>query len=175
VISMFSIRAAREGDADAISHVHVQSWRTTYTGVVPAAYLAGLDETERAALWREWLTRDIQVFVAEVDGEIVGFVSGGSLREPLQDYDAELFAIYLLKQAQGRGIGTALLRALAESLNGKGFHSMAVWVLESNAYSHFYERSGAVRLLLKEIEVGGAMLPVVAYGWPDLKAVASAS
>jgi L-amino acid N-acyltransferase YncA len=163
-----------EQDAAAISHVHVQSWRTTYTGIVPAVYLAGLDETERVTLWREWLTRDIQVFVADLDGEIVGFVSGGSLREPLQDYDAELFAIYLLQQAQGRGIGTALLRALAESLNAKGFKSMAVWVLENNSSSHFYERSGAVPLLSKEIEVGGAMLPVLAYGWPDLKAIALA-
>jgi hypothetical protein len=52
---------------------------------------------------------------------------------------------------------------------------MAAWVLEGNSSSHFYEWSGAVRLLSKEIEVGGAMLPVVAYGWPDLEVVASAS
>jgi L-amino acid N-acyltransferase YncA len=172
---MVSVRAATEQDAGAISHVHVESWRTTYAGIVPDAYLAGLDETKGMLQWREWLTRDIQVFVAEVDGEVVGFVSGGSMREPLQDYDAELFAIYLLKQAQRRGVGTALLKALAESLNTKGFKSMAAWVLEGNSSSHFYERSGAVRLLSKEIEVGGVMLPVVAYGWPDLEVVASAS
>jgi L-amino acid N-acyltransferase YncA len=171
---MISVRAAMEQDADAISHVHVESWRTTYTGIVADAYLAGLDETKGAALWREWLTRDIQVLVVEVNGEVVGFVSGGSMREPLQDYDAELFAIYLLKSSQRLGIGTALLKTLAESLNAKGFKSMAAWVLEGNSSSHFYERSGAVRLLSKEIEVGGVMLPVVAYGWPDLEAVAVA-
>jgi L-amino acid N-acyltransferase YncA len=170
---MVSVRTAMERDASAISHVHVESWRTTYAGIVPDEYLAGLDESERAVLWREWLTREVQVFVAELDGEIVGFVGGGALREPLQDYDAELFAIYLLKQAQRRGIGTALLKTLAESLNAKGFKSMAAWVLEGNSSSHFYEMSGAVRLLSKEIEVGGAMLPVVAYGWPDLQAVAA--
>jgi hypothetical protein len=64
---MVSVRAATEQDAGAISHVHVQSWRTTYTGVVPEAYLDGLNETERVPLWREWLTRDIQVFVADSD------------------------------------------------------------------------------------------------------------
>jgi L-amino acid N-acyltransferase YncA len=171
---MVSVRAATEQNAGAISHVHVESWRTTYAGIVSDAYLAGLDETKGAALWREWLTRDIQVFVAEVNGEVVGFVSGGSMREPLQDYDAELFAIYLLKSAQRLRIGTALLKALAESLNAEGFKSMAAWVLEGNSSSHFYERSGAVRLLSKEIEVGGVMLPVVAYGWPDLEVVALA-
>lgn len=171
---MVSVRTAVEQDSGAISHVHVESWRTTYAGIVPNEYLAGLDESERAVLWRDWLTRDVRVFVAELDGEIVGFVGGGALREPLQDYDAELFAIYLLKQAQRRGIGAALLKTLAESLNAKGFKSMAAWVLEGNSSSHFYERSGAVRLLSKEIEVGSAMLPVVAYGWPNLEAVALA-
>jgi L-amino acid N-acyltransferase YncA len=172
---MVSVRAAMDQDAGAISHVHVQSWRTTYIGMVPESYLAGLDETKGVLQWREWLTRDVPVLVAEVDGEIVGFVSGGSMREPLQDYDAELFAIYLLKQVQRRGIGTALVKALAKSLNAKGFKRMAAWVLEGNSSSHFYERSGAVRLLSKKIEVGGAMLPVVAYGWLDLEVVASGS
>jgi GNAT superfamily N-acetyltransferase len=171
---MVSVRVATEQDADAIAHVHVQSWRTTYTGIVPKAYLDSLNEAERVPLWREWLTRDIQVFVADLDGEIVGFISGGAVREPLQDCDAELFAIYLLERAQGRGIGTALLEALAESLKAKGFRSMAVWVLESNTSSHFYERSGALPISSKEVEIGGAMLPVLAYGWPDLAAIGSA-
>lgn len=172
---MVSVRAATGQDADAIAHVHVESWRTTYKGIVPDAYLAGLNETERAALWRDWLTRDVEVFVAELDGAVVAFISGGAVREPLEEYDAELFAIYLLEHAQSRGIGRALLSALAESLGARGFRSMAVWVLESNASSHFYERSGAVPIQSKEIEIGGAVLPVLAYGWPDLRAIASVS
>jgi|SRR5271166_210145 len=109
---MFSIRAATEYDAVAISRVHVQSWRTTYAGIVPDEYLATLNEAERVPLWREWLARDIRVYIADLDGEIVGFVSGGAIREPVQTYDAELYAIYLLKQAQRQGIGTALFKDL---------------------------------------------------------------
>ena len=85
---MVSVRAAMEQDAGAISHVHVQSWRTTYIGMVPESYLAGLDETKGVLQWREWLTRDVPVLVAEVDGEIVGFVSGGPLRESVGVTDA---------------------------------------------------------------------------------------
>ena len=99
---MVSVRAATESDAIAIAHVHIQSWRTTYAGIVPEAYLAALNEAERVLLWQDWLTRDVEVYVADLDGEVVGFASGGQIREPLQDYDAELFAIYLLKTAQGR-------------------------------------------------------------------------
>ena len=117
---MASIRAATEQDASAITHVHVQSWLTTYSGIVPDHYLARLNETERVSLWQDWLSREIQVYVAELNQEMVGFVGGGRIREPEQDCDAELFAIYLLERAQGRGIGTQLLRTVAESLRNWG-------------------------------------------------------
>jgi len=163
---MVSVRAATLQDASAISHV--QSWLTTYAGIVPDDYLSSLNEAERVPLWREWLVRDIHVYVAELDGQVVGFVSGGQIREPLQEYDAELFAIYLLKRAQGIGIGTALLRKLAGSLNDRGFKSMAVWVLQDNPSVHFYEKSGALHVSSKEIQIGDALLSEFAFGWPRL-------
>jgi len=170
---MISIRAATEHDTVAISHVHVQSWRTTYAGIVPEEYLATLNEANRALLWREWLTRDIPVYIADLDGEIVGFISGGAIREPVQTYDAELYAIYLLEQAQRRGIGTALLKELAESLLSKGFTSMIVWVLETNPRRNFYVKSSAQIVTTKDIEIGGVMLLEVSYGWPELQALTS--
>ena len=168
---MTEIRAAAGQDAGAIAHVHVESWRTTYAGIVPEAYLASLKEAEREASWQEWLTLDVDVFVAEDDGDVVGFVSGGATREPVEEFDAELFAIYLLRDAQRRGIGMALLRRLAGSLKARGFRSMMAWVLEDNSSGGFYSRSGGVRVASKEMEVGGVMLPVVAYRWKDLEAI----
>ena len=164
-------------DAEAIAHVHTASWRTTYAGIVPKAYLATLNEAERALQWREWLTPGALVFVAELPSEggkpgaIVGFIGGGPIREPLDGYDAELFAMYLLQHAQKRGIGTALLQVLAGSLHVQGFQSMAAWVLAGNASSRFYQKSGAVPLASKEVEIAGAMLPVLAYGWPSLETI----
>jgi L-amino acid N-acyltransferase YncA len=168
---MVTVRAATQQDAVGIAHVHVESWRTTYAGIVPVEYLASLDERERELQWKEWLTLDIQSFVAAEADEIVGFASGGPIREPIKDYDAELFAIYLLKQAQGRGIGTALLKTLATSLQSKNYKCMAAWVLRSNASTHFYEKTGAFPISTKQIEIGAAMLPVISYGWPDLKTI----
>lgn len=48
---------------------------------------------------------------------------------------------------------------------------MAVWVLEKNPSKHFYEKSGAQLETSKEIEIGGAKLSEVAYGWPALDAI----
>ena len=48
---------------------------------------------------------------------------------------------------------------------------MTVWVLAANAAVGFYVGSGAARVTSKEIKIGGAMLPVVAYAWPSLKSI----
>jgi GNAT superfamily N-acetyltransferase len=166
---MSSIRLAEVRDAAAIAHVHVESWRTTYKGLVPEEYLASLNAAKRVPVWQDWLTRDISIFVAEVEGKIVGFASGGPIREPLDAYDAELYTIYLLQEVQGRGIGKALLSAVAEALVGKDHTSMMVWVLEQNPAVRFYEKKGAEYLTSKQIEIGGISLTEVALGWPDLR------
>jgi GNAT superfamily N-acetyltransferase len=166
-----SIRAAVLNDAAAIAYVHVESWRTTYAGIVPDAYLVSLDEALRAKLWREWLVGETVVQVAEMQGRVVGFAHGGPNREPLEKCDAELYSIYLLKEAQNRGIGAALLQAMAAALVERNLKSMSVWVLEQNRSRGFYEKSGAHLAASKVIDVGGAKLMEVAYAWPDLKAL----
>jgi GNAT superfamily N-acetyltransferase len=168
-VPAISIRSAEIQDAAAIAHVHIQSWLTTYAGIVPAEYLASLNEAERASLWQDWLQRDLCVHVAELEGVIVGFVSGGPIREPLGEYGAEMYAIYLLQAAQGKGIGRQLVDALATALLARDFKNMAVWVLEQNPAVRFYERAGAQHLEGKQIEIGGALLTEIALGWPDLR------
>lgn len=170
---MIVIRRATAADARALAHVHVESWRTTYTGIVPQSYLDGLDEWQRAEMWQDMLQRDDEVFVAERNGQVVGFAMGGASRSRVEGCDAELFAIYLLMEAQKSRIGGDLLRELARSLCACGFKSMDVWVLEANPAKRFYERMGAHYADSKEIEIGGATLIELAYVWPDLRLLAA--
>ncbi len=167
---MALIRAAEIRDAAAIAHVHVQSWITTYNGIVPQVYMAALDEVERVPLWQDWLKCDISVFVAEVDGQIVGFSAGGAIREPLQEYESELYTLYLLKQVQGLGIGKALFRAVTGALVTKGYQSMLVWVLEQKPAVHFYEKLSGQYVMSKRIEISGLELSEFALGWKNLAA-----
>jgi GNAT superfamily N-acetyltransferase len=168
---MVSIRPATQEDVGAIAQVHVESWRTTYAGIVPDAYLAGLDVMLRSKLWSERLRSGSLVFVAEWDGRVVGFADGGPNREMVEECDAELYAIYLLKDAQKRGMGAALLRAMGSVLLERNFKSMAVWVLEQNRSRNFYEKMGAHMAMSKVIEIGGARLMEVAYAWTDLRSL----
>ncbi len=171
VALMALVRPALESDAEAIAHVHVQSWRTTYTGIVPAEFLAQLNEAERAMQWREWLAQEVLILVAEIEKQVVGFACGGPIREPVEDCDAELYAIYLLEEAQRSKIGTELLGQIAAALSERGFRSMAVWVLEKNPCKMFYPKQGGRYALGKEIEIGGAKLTEEAYTWSDLKSL----
>ena len=87
---MASIRTATQDDAPSIARVQIETWKTTYRGIVPDAYLAGLDAEQRTMRWGEHLKSPERIFVAEQHGEVVGFISGGPVRESLDAYDAEL-------------------------------------------------------------------------------------
>jgi len=78
------------------------------------------------------------------------------------------YAIYLLHERQKQGAGRTLCLTLASALQTKGFTSMIVWVLEQNPSVSFYERLGAVQIARKVINIGGADLEEVAFGWPSL-------
>jgi GNAT superfamily N-acetyltransferase len=163
------IRTATIEDAGAIAHVQVESWKTTYAGIMADVFLSSLKVEDRAQRWRELiLAGDALNFVAEDDDCAAGFVSGGPLRETIVGYDAELYAIYLLKQYQRRGVGRALVHVLADALRTQGSNTMLVWVLAQNPAVSFYQRLGGVQIAQKTIEIGGASLEELAFGWASL-------
>jgi hypothetical protein len=101
---MITVRLARIEDADRIAYVQVESWKTTYAGIVPEAYLASLTPKARIDSWKKQFDGGATlIFVAEDEAGVFGFVSGGALRDTIPGYDAELYAIYLLQQKLKRG------------------------------------------------------------------------
>jgi hypothetical protein len=50
---MLTIRPARPGDETAIARVHVDSWRTTYRGIMPDDVLAGQSVERRERQWTQ--------------------------------------------------------------------------------------------------------------------------
>jgi ribosomal protein S18 acetylase RimI-like enzyme len=169
----FTIRRAKIDDAGAIAHVHVESWRSTYVQIVPNAYLASLNAEARSPFWQKQIEAGLSLtFVAESESGVVGFASAGRLREVTGSYDAELYAIYLLREFQRSGAGRALVRTVVDSLRAEGFKGMAVWVLERNPAVSFYKKLGGIQVAAKSIEIGGVSLEEVALGWPDLDALA---
>ena len=172
------IREAVPADAGPIAKVHIDTWRTSYAGIVPAEYLAGLSYSDREAVWAQILTRHRESqcnFVAETGGgEIIGFAGGGPEREGDEIYRGELYAIYLLEAYQRRGVGRRLACAVAHGLLSAGFDSMLLWVLEDDRRARrFYESLGGEPVGRKSIEIGGAALVEVSYGWKDVAGLAA--
>jgi ribosomal protein S18 acetylase RimI-like enzyme len=171
------IRRATPEDSEEIARVHVDTWKTTYRGIVPQRYLDEMEILPRAEFWRKHIAEsDSRVYVAETvaetNGKVCGFISGGRLREPLSDFDGEIAAIYILFEAQRRGCGRAMMQRLAENLLQDGLTSAVIWVLERNPACRFYARLGGEVIERKTISIGGTDLVEVAYGWKDLRVLA---
>jgi GNAT superfamily N-acetyltransferase len=169
-----SIREGIVGDAHDIARVHVATWKATYSGIVPQPFLDSLDVPSRAEAWKSVMNEGKSyIYIAENDRELFGFVSGGALREPIEGFDAEVYAIYLLPSSQGRGTGKLLMQRIAETLGINGFSQLAVWVLIENPSRDFYEHLGGSRIAQKQIRIGDADLMEVAYGWRDIRTLDS--
>ncbi len=176
---MVVIRNAEIEDAAGIARVRAESWRSAYRGIVPDEFLDAIDVNE----WSERQRRNMEEvpdnlvsFVAETKGLVVGWAVGGPNRDVTFDYAGELYAIYLLPEYQRRGIGLRLTAATVRWLVGEGLSSMILWVLrENHPARRFYEALGGRLCGERQTRITGAQLPEVAYGWPDLSALAEGS
>ena len=170
------IRLAHINDADGLARVRVDSWRVAYKGIVPDEHLASLSYEKSASRWRESLSNANSasfVYVAQDDdGTIIGFASGGPERDGDPNYLGELYTIYLHPDYLRQGIGRQLAQTVARRLIEMGLSSMLVWVLAQNPSRQFYEALGGKYLYKKTIEIGGASLIDVAYGWLDIHTLA---
>jgi ribosomal protein S18 acetylase RimI-like enzyme len=171
---MIALRLATADDSDSIAEVHVASWRTTYAGVVDQSYLDALSVGDRAAAWKRRLaTSDPSapdVLVAEDQHRgVVGFISGGAIRDVIPGFDAELHAIYLLQSNQREGLGRRLAREWAALAIDRGFRAAVVRVLAQNPACAFYERLGATVLEEGTHAVGDKSYPDRVYGWRDIR------
>jgi ribosomal protein S18 acetylase RimI-like enzyme len=150
------VRAAIEGDdAEALARVHVASWRSTYRGLVPDDYLAGLSVERGADVWRRLIAdagADRGVLVLEDDLDVVGFCHYGPSRDDDVDGTGEVTSIYLAAERWRRGGGTQLLDAAVSAMTAAGYTNATLWVLEGNDRARaFYEarawvHDGAVKV-----------------------------
>lgn len=170
---MAVIRPATEADIPGIARIHIDSWNSTYRGLIPQAYLDDLTLDGRERLWKASLPQPGRhTWVAEdVEDGIVAFAHDGPARGKDPGYDGELYALYALDGHQRRGLGRRLLLQAADALAAAGCRAMITWVLEGNPAGAFYAALGGRRLGSKKFMMGGVFLTEHAYGWPDLEAL----
>ncbi|MCR5873985.1 GNAT family N-acetyltransferase [Phenylobacterium sp. J426] len=158
-------------DAEALAYVHVQSWRETYNGLLPAGYLARMSEVALARRFHRQLGAGpglapaITLAAADRFG-LVGYAQAGPSRRGVPG-EGEISVLYLLSSAQGRGLGRRLLTETARALAAQGATSLMISVLRENFGARgFYEHLGGVaEPARREPGPGGTLLYEVAYRW----------
>jgi ribosomal protein S18 acetylase RimI-like enzyme len=145
------VRAARVDDAEALGEVLVTSWLAAYRGIMPDSTLARLEPVSKAEMWRKLIgaapTDDpSRRWVVEVDGDVVGYaitIPGSDEFLPPPAGSGEIDSLYLRPDAQGRGLGRALLEHSVMDLRERGFEPLVLWAFEANDHARrFYERLG---------------------------------
>lgn len=156
--------------------VHVDTWRTAYSGIVPADFLAGLSYRDSQSRWEQILSAELPdtgTVAAETgSGEIVGFAGAGPERGGDPIYRGEIYAIYVRREHQRLGLGRRLFKTAVQQLLRDGFASMLLWTLQDNRPARrFYESLGGEQVGRRTTTIGGADLTEVSYGWEDIAGI----
>ncbi|MFL5298186.1 MAG: GNAT family N-acetyltransferase [Phenylobacterium sp.] len=161
-------------DAEELARVHVTSWRETYRGLLPDAFLARMSEAGFARRFgRELAVTEAGVTLAAADRQgLVAYAQGGASRRGVAG-EAEIATLYVLRQAQGRGLGAQLMGEMARALSARGATTLMISVLRDNIRARgFYEHLGGVaETARQERGPGGALLYEVAYRWADIRSL----
>lgn len=173
----YAISPAGPADAADLARVHVQSWRETYRGLLPQEGLERMTVASHARRFRADLMRARKghvTLLAENAAGLAGYSSGALLTGEARAADAEVFTLYVLRSAQGAGVGRALFSSAARVLKAEGAGSLMVFVLTRNLPARrFYERMRG-EAFAEVASVGwGEGLTETAYRWPEIGVLTS--
>ncbi len=119
------------------AYVHWKSWQDAYKGIVDQNYLDSLTLEKCVDIAFKWPEN---LMVAKDGDQVVGFVGYGKYHDEEIPEAGEIFAIYILEEYYGTGVGKALMQAGLDELD---YPAVALWVLKDNKRAiRFYEKCG---------------------------------
>jgi ribosomal protein S18 acetylase RimI-like enzyme len=129
-----SVRIARPNDASAVGLVQAAVWRAAYDAVLPRELVGQFKASSFARVWHDSLNAPPSprhVLLVGCAGEqVVGFAAVGPSIDPdASETSGEVLALGVHPDARGSGHGSRLLNAAVDTLRGKEFDSMSVWLL----------------------------------------------
>lgn len=171
---MIKIRLAVVDDCPGIARVQVDSFRDTFTSLLPDQYLEQFSYEEQEQDWRDLFAADSQqvLHVAQDPaGVILAFGLGKPNSDEILGYDSELVTLHVRRTHQRRGLGRRLFAAVSRELASRDCNSLFLWVLDDNPAHGFYQRLGGEMLAVKPWRNNsyfGTNIRETAYGWPDI-------
>jgi len=170
-------RIATAEDAEGIAQLHANSWRRTYRGSFPDAFLDGDLLGNRRAVWFERLGHpcDNQFVCVAVDRlQVVGFICAYGAQD--QKWGSFIDNLHVAQNHHRKGIGLSLMRSAGLWLvSSYGHYGVYLWVLAVNRGARrFYQRLGAANAGTTQMEnAGGGTALSCRYVWPSPGRLAS--
>jgi GNAT superfamily N-acetyltransferase len=163
------LRRATVEDAAGIAQVHAYGWQRAHEGLAPPEYIAAKSSWGREGFWRGELeveAADRTPWVAELDGQIVGFAIGGLGRDDDAGPETgEIYQLFVTPECWGSGIRTNLLEHVVRDLREHDFARVVFWVLAADETMRAFAEhrgmkpDGSTRIE----ESGGAQVEEVRY------------
>ena len=130
-----------EEEARGKAHVHCTAWKEAYRDLLDQDFLDArtLELSEERSLHA--FHAGISTLLAKDNDEVIGFADYGPCRDEDMQGAGEVYAIYLLSNYYGQGVGAGLMNAAIQDM--PGCDKVVVWVLKGNERAiRFYERLG---------------------------------
>ena len=121
VKTVFSIRHARPGDAEAIAAVHDASWRDAYRGVIPGGELERMIARRGPRWWHSAIVKGTGLLVLDFDKAIAGYATYGRNRVPSMPY-----LVRFLKYILCQNIRVSVLAEICSRRRGVNWRNMAI-------------------------------------------------
>ena len=130
----YKIRVAVPADEKQICELFLEMLRTIY-------HSESADGYEQGYLDRFWSRSEDRIYIADVGGEAVGFLSVEVHHDPVDHIYLDDFSV--TADYRSRGIGSALIRAAEAYAEETGSRAVLLHVEKTNPSAiRFYERSG---------------------------------
>ena len=159
------IRRAEVIDLARVETVARTTWPVAYAGIIPVEVQHRLLNSwySPESLSRALAAQGSTFLVAEWNGSVIGFAQ--YMRRSVES--VELTRIYVLPDAQRRGIGADLVNAGVATFAEEGLKRLTVSVEEDNVVGRrFYEKMGFAEPRELTHEVQGYSLRLVEYRRP---------
>lgn len=151
-MSEVSIRTASKIDIPIIQEIAYATWPSTYGHILSKEQLNYmLDMMYSSSSLENQMNQNITFFLAELNGEIVGFASTG--REPMEGM-FKLHKLYILPNIQTKGIGSALLEAVILFAKKNSGEQLVLQVNRNNSAVDFYKKKDFIILYEADFDIG---------------------
>ncbi len=134
------IEKAKESDAKSIIKINIKEWKNTYKNIFPTIFLKKLSQKENESI-KKCQNKINEYLVCKINDKVVGFLRFGQNKKGYNENYAEIYALYVDKDYQKRGIGTSLINFAFKELK-HNYKYVLISTLIQNDANIFYKNIG---------------------------------